>query len=338
MQFNWIFVIIAGALILGFFVMIVNKQRQVSEKKLAAELLADMDMIINGQAVSPGSSKLLDMADLELKFTCEDYSIKDVPRTPGSSIVFSPSMMKGTSLIAWTLEWDMPYRAANFIYLTVPDIKYYLISPALGPDGMGIKSDFPETVDLEVLKETPAEFEDSQRIRMIYLSKPQASELPLPSDGLKRFSDDQVSVLYLDNPQNAGDFDGKTTLHFYKKKGDSVILEGNYTSMGKEPVYGAIFTDDYELYVCNMGKALKKLEVVTGVYKQRVSYLLASLPSGDPCSPYYVEEPFDGIIDSITDVNEQNQLVIHVTDLFSYIKQIQVLNDRTIFGSCPEIY
>jgi len=335
-QFNWIFIIVAGALILAFFVMVVNKQRELSEKKLSAELLADLDMIITGQAVSPGTTRLLEMSNLELSFMCEDYSMGGVPKGTGNSILFTPSKLKGSNIIAWTLDWNMPYRAANFIYVTVPEIKYFLIDPAEsnGQDSYGIKSDFPEKADVTAVKETPEEFESYQRVRLVYFMKPPGDEqsLSLPSDALSDFNDDQVSVLYID-AKKAEDFNGNADLYFYKKKGDMMVREGWIPgSLGKEIVYGAIFTDDYDLYLCNIKKALRKLEVVTEIYKERVGYLANGLPVGDPCSPYYGQTPLQGIIDEI------NADVINVGNIFQYMKQIQNMNDLTVFASCPEIY
>lgn len=345
-QFNWIFIIIAGALILSFFVMIVTRQRDLAEKKLAADLLADLDMIITGQAVSPGSSKLLDMAELELSFSCEDYSIKEVPRTSGNAILFSPSKIKGSKIIAWTLEWDMPYRTANFIYITVPEIKYYFIDPTGTGIGNEIKSEFPETIDIEVLgsdTELPPEFEESQRIRIVYFRGPPLSTLvDLPNAGLDKFKDEQVSVLYLDLLENmdASDFNGKTEMHFWKKKGDTSIIRQSdpvnpFPAIKKETLYGAIFTDDYELYVCNMGKALKKLEVVTEIYKGRVKSIVDNLDSDDPCIPYYAEDDLQGMINSIVPAPGDP---IEVGNLFGYMGYVEATNDQTIFASCPEIY
>ncbi|MFO8016837.1 MAG: hypothetical protein R6U32_07080 [Candidatus Woesearchaeota archaeon] len=337
-QFNWIFVIIAGALILGFFVMVVQKQREVSERKLATDLLADLDMIITGQAVSPGSSKTLDMAELELSFTCNDYSIMDVPRTSGNAIIFSPSRMKGRTLLAWTLPWDMPYRTANFIYMTVPEIRYFIVDPAQnnGMDSFGIKDDFPDKVDAAVVRTTPDSYEDYQRVRLVYFQEPQDPEMPLPSPALEDFADEQVSALYIesldDNELKEEDFDGNAVIHFYRKEEDSLVKKGTWGAMGKETIYGAIFSDDYELYMCNIQKALKKLEVVTGVYGERASSVLEGLPDGDPCSPYYTNEPFEGIIESITGDE------VRIGNLFEYKKRIEKLNDRTIFASCPAIY
>lgn len=334
-QFNWIFIIVAGAMILTFFVMIVNRQRDISQKKLASDLLADMDMIITGQGVSPGSSKLIDMAELEIAFTCDDYSIYDVPRMSGNSIVFSPERIKGEKLIAWTLDWGMPYRAANFIYLTVPDIKYFIIDPAQsgGVDSFGIKDDFPETVDMDVVSELPGTLKGYDKVRLVYLSasQPSASQLPLPSDDLEEYDDEDVSVLYIEATEK-GDFDGDAIMHFFRKKGDAIIEEGVWVAMKKEVVYGAIFSDSRELYMCNIQKALKKLEVVTGVYKERTKYLLEGLESGDLCSPYYSTEPFQAIIDSLQGSS------ISVGDIFASADFIKGLNDRTIFASCPEIY
>ena len=64
-QFNWIFILIVGALILVFFMMLVNRQRDISDIKLAVELLDDLEQIMTGQRVTVNRQDIIDMPLLE---------------------------------------------------------------------------------------------------------------------------------------------------------------------------------------------------------------------------------------------------------------------------------
>ena len=51
MPFHWIFIIIAGALILLFFVSIIYKQKAVAEEKLSITLISAVEEILAGSGV-----------------------------------------------------------------------------------------------------------------------------------------------------------------------------------------------------------------------------------------------------------------------------------------------
>jgi len=51
-QFNWIFILIIGAIILFFFFSIVKTQKTVSEKKISTTVRRDIRAILTGAGVS----------------------------------------------------------------------------------------------------------------------------------------------------------------------------------------------------------------------------------------------------------------------------------------------
>ncbi len=71
-QFNWIFILIAGGLILIFFFSIVMKQSEVSKSKIAASISVDMGSIFKGAQVGTDTEHLVDMPPVNLEFVCED--------------------------------------------------------------------------------------------------------------------------------------------------------------------------------------------------------------------------------------------------------------------------
>ena len=84
--FNWIYIVIAGAVILLFFFSLVVKQKQISEERLSNEVVQIMSSILTGAGVSEKTKNFIDasgLADYILYFSCDagisEFGIKDKP-------------------------------------------------------------------------------------------------------------------------------------------------------------------------------------------------------------------------------------------------------------------
>src|SRR3989338_1793666 len=97
--FNWVYILIAGAVILLFFVGLVARQKVVSEERLSGEIVEVMSSILVGAGVSEKTKNFIDvsgLADYTLYFQCLDgiseFGIKDRPARTQNSIdpVFAP--------------------------------------------------------------------------------------------------------------------------------------------------------------------------------------------------------------------------------------------------------
>ena len=130
-QITWIFVLIAGALILVFFIGLVYKQKTISETKNVAIIASKLETIFAGARISTGSTQLIQIPESELNFLCQDgyseFSIGGVPREFPIEAVFSPEVIEGTEIISLALDFEIPFRAGQILYLSSPKIKYVLV-------------------------------------------------------------------------------------------------------------------------------------------------------------------------------------------------------------------
>ena len=73
LTFSWIYIMLAGAIILLFFVGLVFKQQAAAEESLAFDVVQIMDSIFTGAQVSEKTKNFIDvsgLADYTLSFNC----------------------------------------------------------------------------------------------------------------------------------------------------------------------------------------------------------------------------------------------------------------------------
>src|SRR3989338_1748 len=103
-QFNWIFILIAGALILVFFVSLVQRQETVSNEKRDIDIRSKLSTILTSAKQSTGTLFEIKIPKTEIAFGCNGYSVGGTsPFQLGES--FSPGRIKSASntIFLWAL-------------------------------------------------------------------------------------------------------------------------------------------------------------------------------------------------------------------------------------------
>lgn len=278
-QFNWIFVLAVGAIILIFFSVVMLKQKSASEQTTNLFVLKNLEAIMAGAEVSAGTVNFVDMPKIEVNFECNRYSIGDASKRFEIMSVFTPSKIKSNKMITWTLAWNVPYRVTNFLYLTSPNIRYVLIGE--NELAVSVNKTMPKELNKELIRFSDInniKNKNDAQVRFIFFN----INPVLPNEFIK-MSDKDVSALKV-----TGDDENTGTIEFYKKEG--TIFTNKKTSYYlKEPsLIGAVFTDNIEMYECVMKNAFKKLNIVTEVYKKKIEDLRNIYTSqGDRCAAYY---------------------------------------------------
>jgi len=128
MSFNWIFVLIIGAVLLGFFFTAISSGSKSSEQKISISLTKHFETIIFSSGQKPGVLKTYVTPEVELSFFCNDnegfynYMVGDLKaRDTKYDILFTPKTLLGDSIITWTQSWQMPYTVATVMYITNKD-------------------------------------------------------------------------------------------------------------------------------------------------------------------------------------------------------------------------
>jgi len=272
LQFNWIFVLIAGAIIFVFFISIVNKQREFSELKTSGTIITNLESILTGAQISTNTVNIVDMPKIDVGFECDRYFIGPVPKQTKGNVIFSPNLLKGKEIITWALDWNMPYRVTNFLYITDPELRYVIVY-----------DDDTETIARKIDKELPKEMnkelidklenlknKNNYKVKFIFLTDASDNDLNDIQSELK-MPDEDLTAIELDIG-DSGIIPNTGTIDFIQKNGTLWGRE-KIAYLKKESLFGAIFAADSEMYNCVMRKAFKKLNLVSKIYLNRSSTL-----------------------------------------------------------------
>ncbi|MBI2647290.1 hypothetical protein HYW99_02330 [Candidatus Woesearchaeota archaeon] len=261
-QFNWIFVLFAGAIILLLFTVFALKQSKIAEQSNDAIKLKSVEAIISGISVSTDTSKPNEIRDLSMEVGCNRVAIGDVSRQYQSIILFGPSLIKGNSLIAQTLTFNLPYRATNLLYMTSDKLRYILI----GNNDLAkeVNSSLPVYIKKEFYYTTPTiNDENNYKIRFVFFGYISNEVL----GNLQGMRNSDVTAIKVE-----GDLD-KGSITFYQKNSALWESKGSSFYIGKSALIGAIYADTLYNYECNMRAAFSRLNLITKIYDGRIRRL-----------------------------------------------------------------
>ena len=324
-QFNWIFVIVAGAIILLFFASIVYKQFSKSEASVSRKVIDLLDAIFTGSEVSTSTARPIGIPDIDINLICDNTgmsefeiagtgSMRAIPSTP----FFAPNKLKGNTITTWALDWSVPFKVTNFLFITSPKVRYYFV----GDDTYNLLSYLPPDNMMTKEKINPQDIsslndKNNYKVRFIILD-PLISTITLPSF----FSNIDVSAIKITNEE----------IIFYKRKGLTFETEGTVNYITKTELYAAIFTEDFTSYKCNMRKAFKRLEYVSQVYGGRALTLNIGA-----CN-------YDLAVESLSSMNSlakncySNMGQCSFSDLKNAAENLKIKNNQLEYASCPLIY
>lgn len=294
LPFNWIYVLIAGAVILLFFVGVVVKQKESVTQQLGTEVTQIVESIFSAAASSESTKIVLDtagFADEELYFTCQngtsEYGItgKGAPATDFVVPIFSPNKITSGKLFLWSLPYALPYKTANFLYVTAPTVQYVLVGNDVHAQEFLKESKSSQDAKFAISvvqvndlnSYSPAK--GMQALRFVdFTGSSVPGGSPLPA-ALQSWGDEQVSAVVLSGGR----------AEFLLKKGNVWKSEGfsPLFSLGGEldtVYYAAIFSGKKEMFECNMRKAFQRLKHVAKVYQNKgLALIESSAAQSEPC-------------------------------------------------------
>ncbi len=358
-QFNWIFVMIAGGLILFFFTTIISGQKATSEKKLHTDLVNQFELIFAGQGVATGTKNQIDLPSVPLQFGCSDYAIGEQAKTLGNAVVFSPMVIESKKMLTSTLAWQMPFKVGNFVYLTAPNMKYYFVgfsNPDVQKaitDAMPLGEDYYQFVDSEQDYQN-LQYERNPFVKFVF-NYERPDRLP---ESFLSVGDEQVRAVLLEGyVVGPYDFTGSLRLKFFKKNGivweedTEGIQENSFPVLKFETFLGAVFAGNAELFQCNMRRALLRLKYVANVYDQKMK-LLFSNPKYN-CVQIQQEGPAttpqDACCEAFASIefSEMSKLIganglfaenVRGPEFGTWENLLQQKNENAMRGSCPTLY
>ncbi|MBN1386378.1 hypothetical protein JW968_05395 [Candidatus Woesearchaeota archaeon] len=334
LQFNWIFVLVVGAVILVFFLSIVYKQKASSEIKLAGTLLSDFEAILSGSKVSTRTSHLLEIPNVDISFSCSDcnclYRIGDVTKSYGDKAIFAPGRIKGRQMVIWSYDFNVPFRVTNLLYVASPEMKY-VIAYSGGEESRDFRlasllnATLPNNLDKVVvpLEQVPSVINNNYyKSRFIFFN---ANPSPLHES----FQGYDVTAVRVDIPSGTT-LDVSGSAKFFSSVSDTFVETEIVPFFGKAGLLAVLFSEDPESYNCNMDQVMERLNHVGDVYRQRIVELRSFAQSGNQnCLIYYNPSLVVGVDGFNEDAMDR------IKGMYTAMKNN---NDQAQLYSCPLLY
>ncbi len=253
---NWVFILVAGAIVLGFFVYFVFNLTESSSKKTAVQLSNALEEKMNAFAFLHDQ---YDMFTLPFKTSfevqCGSLQVENSPSKQAlHHIVFSPSLLGGKEVSLWTKRWKMPFPITNFFYLSDKGHEYILISNQQTKDfvdSLFIPSIFAVEKRIAYTVSELQQRAKTKGLTVVFFKEPSPQDIVLTND---------ATVLKIEGNKEKG----KVT--FYNEG-------GSMEYMGEEMLVGAIIAGKKSSYQCSFEKSLERMRTMTFIYGEKAKRL-----------------------------------------------------------------
>lgn len=330
-QFFWVFVMIAGALILLFFFSLSQRYKSLSETKLAFSISSVLDAIITEVMQSPDTFKEIPMPRSGIGFYCSAEcacSIK-IGRTgsllSSDKILFGHGLLKEKDIVLWSKPFKLPFRIANFLFVTNKRVLYVFVSPAQqSPLFDDLKKSVGDKIEAVFVSDA------NEVVETGYLSYRFVFVGSAPGGVDSSFENhDDVSAVYFSDVKS---FD---SVRFYKKVDGVSAFEQDVSapdvfflpSENLPLVLAAVFSDDHQMFSCNVKNAFKRMSYVVDVYTKRIDKIKPAL-IGDlgKCAV---------VSNAVADLNQMKADAGNLFDFFDSPEALNYINSlkRTIYDA-----
>jgi hypothetical protein len=320
---NWVFILVAGGVILLFFGILIFRFQSVSERETSASVINNLNSIFSGLELSSKTSVLVqDLPDAESFFDCQGFSSGELSGSYAQKLVFAPSSSRLKPLIVWTQDFNLPFFVSNFVFVTSPKIKYVFVYDENSVSSKSLKSRIekllPETInkvfvtDLAVVSEKGA-----YSTKVLFLDVAPQPVAPV-------FESIKIPAVRIGYPAKLE--------FFVKETGASVfrVSEKSAQYLEDATLVAAIITDNQEYYNCMLIKAFDRYKQIAYVLEQRVNVLGQALPH---CTGSYTDI-MTKLYDRLSAGLDESLL----SELPLYVTNIREINRQLPLHSCPTIY
>lgn len=272
-QFNWAFVLIIGVVLLIFFIGTVQRQKSSFETSTGVLILNSLDSILSSSGISIGTINLVEMPKAKIEFECGKAAINGVSKQLNGMNIFAPKVLEDGNMVTMTVDWSIPYRVSDFVYLTTPKVRYIFIGDS--SFARNIFDMIPDEINNDGYTNVNAiEDENDDNIRLIFFGT-----YPKIPESLKEM-ENGITALKIDNDGDKG------KVEFFDLVFGKFESRGTSYYLDKNMLLGAVFTDKIENYDCAVKNSFKDLNAVSQLYEKKTNNLKLYYET-EQCAQYY---------------------------------------------------
>ncbi|MCX6709442.1 MAG: hypothetical protein NTV63_00600, partial [Candidatus Woesearchaeota archaeon] len=130
-QFNWIFILIVGGLIIFLVTRMVSFQKESSESLTSSAVRSRVQSILASAISNSDLSSKVNVQAKQMGYDCSGLYIGELGTSRKLSLgtAFAPEEIRSSSgnIVLRSQPWLMPFSAGNFLYITSPEVQYVFL-------------------------------------------------------------------------------------------------------------------------------------------------------------------------------------------------------------------
>lgn len=314
--FQYIFIMIVGGLILFFFIKFGMNMVDTSEKVTAAKTSNIIDDSLTAFGVNMNSNTFMPEGgwpkEIKVTINCGDISSENfIYPVKSQKVIFSPKELEGKRITVWTKEWKWPFGVENFYYLSNDNTRYYLVGDYGDILDKNSGDYIPSRFNVTGLKGVDEEYAKRQAekydmVKFVFFNQDISLE-----------ETNKIKVMRI----STDDFE-TGTVEF--SNGETGIF------LGREMLYGAIFSNDHANYKCMYERASTRLKMISQLYIDKTNTMKLRNPD---CN-------YGSILSNLNEL--VNLIDTESSDTGSYVKIKENLdvNNKEFYGdlSCKVVF
>ena len=326
LQFNWVLVLVAGAVVLITFIGFISKQQEASSASDYILTASSLDAIFHTYS-DADISDTVRIPKSKINFNCGSFSIGGISTQLDTLILFTPAFLETDKLHVLSFGWHVPYKITSFAYATSPEIRYIFIGDSDFASEMFEKVKGKMRVD-GFTNVQAINNENDDRVRLVFFG--QNPEIPNDLGA----SGSGITALKIDGNADKG------LVEFFDFTDHKFELRGKSYYIGEASLFGAVFADGIGIYNCNIEKGFGKMKIVSSIYKKKIEEVMAHYNAAEAtniCRNFY-QDNLLRISDSISYLASSEFQSQNYEDIVNAANKIKEINDLADSFSCVLVY
>jgi hypothetical protein len=346
LQFNWIFVLIAGAVFIGFFISLITNQSVEEAKKESQQSTQKIDSFLKASSAVADTQRT-EPFDKKLVFFCGEiskYSVEGAskPARYDYNVIFSPQELNSKEVIVQTLIFEAPFRIMPLVYVTNKRIEYVFVgaSPLINSlYGMMPLNATKKSISPTALSTYPNNNYDQTIFILNETDGDALTTTKLSSAFDNKKARAFAVVVSLNQGGVINSYGGLTFYNYvspkFVKDGSAVLFLDPQTALG------GIIGFNKSIYECNARKVIKRLELLTELHEKRLDVYINSYSPEEfsECKNFYLEAKNHVERIRLSSAEKETFTSEDFNNLSLAISDLANLNNHIITSKdCPRIY
>jgi hypothetical protein len=319
-QFNWIFILIAGFVIFLFIISIVFKQKDNSDKQASISSVNQITSLLKGKQQTGDVYSEITIPRSEIEFRCDSdtkyftYRVGDFERLQlPVELMFSRTTINTNKLVVWTQSFSLGFPVGVFSYVTTPDSMILIYGDSGSSEATNLYQSIPGNIT-RVLNRDIDKYSSSSNLVIVCFK-----------DDCPPMSYSYIQII----PENTGIY-GYGNIVFHKKNG---VNEKKYPYITDASIYGAIFSNNAEFYSCQMKRAIDRYNIKRQLVDTRLSIMQKEY-QGTECA-IKMKIILDNDLQALSEYDLTYDTIVSIS---SRSESLNRRNNDLGFSSCPKVY